>query len=164
MPKKLKQWGTLILFIAICQGAGAIGSLFTFASLSTWFVTLAQPSFAPPNWVFGPVWTILYTLMGIALYIVWQKRGISPIRAQARTRGVRLFWIHLFFNALWSILFFGVQSPLYALIDIVVLWVLLVATTFYFFRVSTWAGVIMLPYLAWVSFASVLNAAIVFLN
>ena len=154
MPKTKGQWGMLVFFIALCHLAGIIGSFFTFEAIPTWYAMLQKPSFSPPNWVFGPVWTTLYTLMGIAVYIVWQKRG----------KGVRLFWIHLFFNALWSILFFGLQNPLYALVEIVVLWALLLATMMLFFRTSKTAGWLLVPYLVWVTFASVLNAAIVLLN
>lgn len=154
MPKTRGQWGILLLFIVLCHLAGIIGSFFTFEAIPTWYSTLTKPSFAPPNWVFGPVWTTLYTLMGVSVYLVWQKRG----------NGVRLFWVHLFFNALWSILFFGLQNPLYALIDIAVLWVLLLVTIVLFFRTSPTAGWLLVPYLLWVSFASLLNLFIVLLN
>lgn len=161
---RLKRWGVLLLFILICQGAGIIGSFFTFDAIPTWYATLMRPSFSPPNWVFGPVWTTLYTLMGVAAFLVWKQLGLSPVVAKARSRGLSIFWIHLFFNALWSVFFFGFHSPLLALVDIVLLWILLLITIQYFFRVSRGAGTLLLPYLAWVSFASVLNMAIVLLN
>ena len=154
MPKRFSEWGTLLFFILICEGAGALGSLFTAGSVATWYVTLVRPSFSPPNWVFGPVWGLLYLFMAIAVFLVWKKRG----------EGLMLFWAQLFLNALWSPLFFGLQNPLIALFDIVLLWMLILVTTFFFFRTSRASGALMLPYLAWVSFASVLNAAIVLLN
>jgi len=164
MPNSAKQWGILILFIVLCQGAGIIGTFVTFDAIPTWYATLVRPSFSPPNWIFGPVWTTLYTLMGVSAYLVWAKRGLPPTKATIRTKGLWIFWVHLFFNALWSLLFFGLQSPLLALVDIAVLWVLLVASMFYFFRISKTAGALLVPYLVWISFASVLNAAILLLN
>ena len=154
MLKSLKDWGTLVFFILICEGAGALGSLFTAGSVATWYVTLARPSFSPPNWVFGPVWGLLYLFMAVAAFLVWKKRG----------KGLTLFWAQLFLNALWSPLFFGLQNPLLALLDIALLWILILLTTVFFFRTSRVSGTLMLPYLAWVSFASILNAAIVLLN
>lgn len=156
MPATARQWGILILFVLLCHTAGIIGSFFTIDAIPTWYQTLHKPSFSPPNWVFGPVWLTLYTLMGAAVFLVWKKHGTI--------RAFWLFWVHLFFNALWSVLFFGLQSPRYALVDIGVLWVLLGITTVLFFRLSRVAGWLLVPYLLWVTFASILNMAIVLLN
>lgn len=165
MSNRLKHLGVLVLFIILVQLAGIIGSFFTIDAIGNWYVFLDKPSFSPPNWVFGPVWIILYTLMATATFLIWKKRhGLRPSQAQARDKGFWLFWVHLLFNALWSILFFGLQNPLWALIDIGVLLVLICAVTFYYFRVSSIAGLLMIPYILWVSFATVLNLGIYLLN
>ncbi len=150
----------LIIAILICEGAGVLGSLFTAPAIPTWYVTLAKPSFSPPNWVFAPVWTTLFVMMGVAAFLVWNKGLAQP--------GVKLalgmFALQLLFNFLWSAMFFGLRSPLAGLIDIAALWVTLATTIWLFFRISTLAGALLLPYLAWVSFASALNFAIWRLN
>lgn len=149
-----------IVAVLICEGAGLIGSIFTRAGLNGWFQTLNKPSFNPPGWVFGPVWTVLYALMGIAAAMIWQHRDTDP---EARP-ALRMFGVHLALNVLWSAAFFGARSPLAALINIVALWVALVATIQRFARISGRAAGLMLPYLAWTTFATVLNAAIWRLN
>lgn len=140
--------------------AGAVGSLFTGRSVSTWYATLDKPSFNPPSAVFGPVWTALYVMMGIALFLVWRKgaasAGVGPALAVSA--------VQLVLNALWSFAFFGARSPLAGAVVIVLLWVAILASIILFFRVSSWAAVLLLPYLLWVSFASVLNFSIYFLN
>lgn len=143
----------LILSIGICLGAGIIGSFFTVSSIPNWYVTLNKPSFSPPNWIFGPVWTILYILMGYTLYLVWVKRSVPTI-----------FWIQLILNAIWSIIFFGMKNPVLALADIVALWIAIILTIKVFYKINKLAGQLLFPYLAWVSFASILNIAIVLLN
>ena len=164
MPKNTRQWGLLLLFIAIAQGAGLLGTFFTVEAVSGWYQTLSQPSFAPPNWVFGPVWTFLYTLMGIAIYRVWQKRGVSPKKAIARSRGIKTYFLQLAVNASWSIVFFGMKNIGGALVIIIALLVLIVATMRHFFKVDAYAGWLFIPYLVWVSFATLLNAYIYLLN
>jgi len=157
---KLKDGVKLAISILICQGAGFIGSLFTRPSIPTWYATLEKPSFTPPNWVFAPVWITLFALMGISLFIIW-RRGL----AEKKTRkALGIFGVQLTFNILWPALFFGLKSPLAGLIDIVVLWVLIVLTFFYFFKISKTAGALLLPYLLWVSFAVALNVSIWRLN
>lgn len=152
-----KNLPKLIFAIGICLGAGILGSFFTVSSPSagglTWYFTLNKPFFSPPNWVFGPVWTILYILMGISLYLVWIKREVPGI-----------FWIQLILNALWSMIFFGLKNPSAALIDIIALWIAIVLTIKAFSKINKLAANLLYPYLAWVSFASVLNLAIVLLN
>jgi tryptophan-rich sensory protein len=141
--------------------AGAAGALFTTAdSLNNWYAKLNKPAFNPPNWLFGPVWTTLYILMGIAAFLVWRK-GLDnkPVR-------LALVWflVQLALNALWTPLFFGLHSPLLALADIVLLLGAIVLTVFYFLKVSRPAGLLLVPYLAWVTFATSLNFAIYLLN
>ncbi len=150
MPKDFPK---LTLSIGLCLGAGIVGSFFTFSAIPTWYAALAKPSFSPPNWVFGPVWTILYILMGISLYLVWLKKKVPTV-----------FWIQLILNVAWSIIFFGMKNPTLALVDIAVLWVAIVLTIKSFSKINNLAGQLLYPYLTWVSFASILNLKIVILN
>jgi translocator protein len=149
----------LVGWVALCFGAAAVGSVFTARSVGTWYVELAKPSWTPPSWVFGPAWTLLYLMMAVSAWIVWRS---GPPSAVAGPLG--LFLSQLAVNVAWSVLFFGLRSPLLGLIDIGVLWLLIVATMIAFFRVSAVAGGLLVPYLAWVSFASALNFAIWRLN
>jgi translocator protein len=143
----------LIGCMAICEFAGLVGSLAMIESLPTWYSSLHKPSFSPPGWIFGPVWTILYLLMGIALYLVLRKGFSAP--------GVKIavivFGVQLILNAVWSFLFFGAESTLLGLIDIVLLWVAILVTIGAFARVSKPAALLLVPYILWVSFAAVLN-------
>lgn len=150
---------SLAVSVLISQAAGAVGSIFTISNIPTWYATLAKPEWNPPNWIFGPVWTTLYTLMGVAAYLVWRYRN-------SREGKVALFvyGIQLALNAIWSVLFFGLRNPALAFAEILVLLAFIIATTVLFWRVDRRAGILMLPYVAWVSFASVLNFAIWQLN
>jgi tryptophan-rich sensory protein len=150
----------LIISLVVCQMAGVIGSIFTVRSVTTWYLTLKKPFFTPPSWVFGPAWITLFVLMGIALYRVWAKGTPAPAIKIALT----VFFVQLLFNVLWSIAFFGLRNPLLGLLDIGLLWILILVTLALFFRVDRAAGLLLVPYLLWVSFASVLNGAIYFLN
>ena len=150
----------LIISIVVCQAAGAVGALFTGRSVSTWYATINKPSFTPPSWVFGPVWISLYLMMGFALFLVW-NRGIS---SEGVRLAVCLFAIQLFLNAAWSPAFFGMQSPAIGLVVIILLLVAIIATVVAFVRISFPAALLMIPYLLWVSYATILNAAIVYLN
>jgi len=154
------DWKKLIASIVVCQLAGLLGAIFTSSAIPTWYTTLEKPLFVPPEWTFSVVWTFLYLLMGLALYIVWRKGWDR--------RDVRLatcvFGIQLFLNFLWSVLFFGLRSPLLGIIEIVFLWFAIVATIWLFYRISRPAGVLLMPYLAWVSFAALLNYYIWLLN
>lgn len=144
----------IFVSILICEAAGIIGSIFTVSSVKTWYVTdLVKPSFNPPSWVFGPVWTTLFLLMGVALYLVWQKKKIS-----------KWFWIQLLLNILWSVLFFGLKRPDWAFLEIMVLWIAILKTILEFGKVDKRAARLLLPYLLWVSFASILNLAVARLN
>lgn len=155
-----KDWAALIACIAVCQLAGGIGSFFTSAAIPGWYAELLKPSWAPPDWVFGPVWITLYTLMGIALFLVWRERAKNRVTGLA----LYVFFLHLVLNALWSVLFFGLKSISGAFIEIMVLWGSILATMVLFWFVRRAAALLLLPYLAWVSSAVVLNYAILFLN
>lgn len=150
----------LAISIFICQCAGFVGSLFTRAAIGQWYVFLNKPSFTPPNWIFAPVWTLLYVLMGIAAYLVW-RRGLAELGVK-RAMGVFLF--QLFLNSLWSIIFFGLRSILGGFVVIVLLWLAILCTIRAFFSISKLAAGLLIPYIAWVSFALILNWAIVLLN
>jgi benzodiazapine receptor len=150
----------LVVSIVACLAAGAIGSIFTRSAIPTWYVTLEKPFFNPPNWLFAPVWTLLYVLMGIAAFLVW-RRGLESRQVRI---ALIVFLIQLVLNALWSVAFFGLESPLYGLIVIVVLWVAILFTVLRFFSISFVASVLLWPYLLWVTFAAVLNESIWLLN
>lgn len=147
----------LIGSIILCLAAGVLGSLFTLQSVPTWYSALNKPSFSPPNFVFAPVWTALYVLMGISLYLVWNLK-------KKKTRAIQLFLFQLELNVLWSIIFFGFHSPLFAFGEIIILWISIFLTVRSFAKISKPAAYLLFPYLVWVSFASVLNLAIVILN
>lgn len=149
-----------LLFIAIAQVAGLIGTFFTLDAIPTWYLTLTKPSFAPPNWIFAPVWTTLYTLMGIAAARAWELRST---RTHAN-RGLNWYWAQLFLNALWSPVFFGAKHIGLAFIIIVMLWGAILMTIREFWKVNPGLGILLAPYLAWVSFASVLNYTLWMLN
>jgi translocator protein len=153
-----RPWSALSGFILAAFAAGAIGSWATFPAVRDWFPLLHKPSWNPPGWLFGPVWATLYVLMGVAIWRVWRTR--TPA-APALVRG---YFVQLAFNALWSVLFFGLKQPGWALADIVVLWSLLVWLQAGLWRVDRPAAAVWLPYVLWVSFATALNAAIVRLN
>ena len=152
----MKKIWKLFVSILLPFLASAIGGLFTASSVSSWYVTLIKPSFNPPSWIFGPVWPILYLLMGVSLYLVWIKKEDKKV--------FLIFGIQLFLNALWSILFFGIKSPLYAFIEIIFLWAAIMITIFYFYRINKISSYLLIPYILWVSFAAVLNFAIFLLN
>jgi tryptophan-rich sensory protein len=156
----MKKTLQLISAILLCQLAGIIGSIFTAPAIPIWYATLQKPSFNPPSWLFGPVWITLYALMGIALFLVWQKRKENKLVKSA----VILFLVHLILNATWSVIFFGLQNPFIAFIDILALWSMIIILTYQFSKIKKEAAYLLLPYLAWVSFAMVLNFAIWYLN
>lgn len=159
MHMKLMRIGQALGSIIVCQMAGVIGSLASFDAIDTWYRGLVRPSFAPPNWVFGPVWTLLYTLMGIAVFLVWEGK-----RSRNRTLGLWVFAIQLVLNASWSWFFFGLERLDLAFIIILVLLFAILVTMALFLRVSRAAMLLMVPYFAWVSFATLLNYAFWRLN
>lgn len=146
--------------IGLCQLAGIVGSFFTMPSIPTWYAGLAKPFFTPPNWLFGPVWITLYTLMGISLYLVWQK----GFKGRDSKIALSVFGVQLFFNSIWSIVFFGLQAPFYGFVVIAVLWAAIVATIVLFYKISKKAGLLLLPYITWVTLATALNFFIWTLN
>lgn len=150
----------LIVCLALAFSAAFIGSIFTREAVTDWYSTLNKPSFTPPDWLFGPVWTILYILMAISAFIVWQKGLANPAVRVA----LILYLIQLILNALWSVIFFGLELPLVAFIDIILLWSTIVVTILAFARVSITAALMLVPYMLWVSFATVLNFSIWLLN
>lgn len=147
--------------VVTCLAVGYFSGIVTRSSIETWYPTLIKPSFNPPNWIFAPVWSTLYILMGIAAGLVWDK--IESDKTIVKS-ALLLFAIQLALNALWSFLFFGLKNPMLAGIEIVVLWLMIYETYLKFTRINKIAGYLMLPYLAWVSFAMVLNATIWYLN
>jgi benzodiazapine receptor len=156
MPFLLK----LIMGVGLCLGAGLVGSLFTSSNIPTWYAQIQKPAFAPPNWVFGPVWTLLFILMGIAFALIWGKYGTVPGAGGALV----IFLVQLLFNILWSAAFFALRSPLFGLIDISILLVLIFITIVCFHRVSYLGSYLLIPYAIWVSFATILNISIFVLN
>ena len=150
----------LIVAILVCQLAGFVGSIFTSPAISGWYASIQKPLFNPPNWVFAPVWTTLFLLMGISLYLIWDK-GLEKKDVKL---AVSVFGVQLALNIVWSFLFFGLQSPFLAFIEIVLLWIAILATIILFYRISKKAGLLLAPYLLWVSFAAFLNYSIWILN
>lgn len=153
-----RPYVSLLLFILGAFAAGTIGSLATFSSVGSWYPTLQKPSWTPPSAVFGPVWTTLYVLMGIAAWRAWRRAG------EASGAVLRPYVAQLVLNALWSVLFFGLRNPTLALVDVIALWILLALIQVRFWRIDRLAAALWLPYLIWVSYATALNAAIVRLN
>jgi len=154
----MNKYIKLIIALVIPFIASTIGSIFTASSVSTWYQTLNKPIFNPSGWIFGPVWTLLYLLIGIALYLVWIDKSKNKEKAYW------VFGIQLGLNALWSVLFFGLQSPLLAFIEIIFLWAAILMTIIYFYKINKKTIYLLVPYILWVSFAAVLNFAIMILN
>ncbi len=150
----------LIVSILITEGAGGIGSIFTVGAIPTWYATLIKSAITPPNWLFAPMWTTLYFLMGIALYLVWNK-GIGQ---KGILLAVTLFAIQLAMNVLWSILFFGLHSLLYGAIEIVFLWFFIISNIIEFYPIDKKAAYMLFPYIAWVTVATMLNITLLFAN
>lgn len=150
----------LIISLIVTFTAAALGSYFTTPNISTWYASLNKPFFSPPEWVFAPVWSLLYILMAIALYLVWKKD--SP--QQDKTKAIILYAIQLSLNALWSVIFFGMREPGIALAEIVVLETVIILTALSFRKMSKVATCLFIPYIIWVGFAAILNLSIVVLN
>ncbi len=157
MPK-IKKIHLLIFAILLCEGVGILGSIFTFQSIPNWYQYLNKPSFSPPNYVFGPVWTTLYALMGTSLYIVWMSKN------KTKDVALKFFYLQLFLNFIWTPIFFGLKNPGFGLIVIISMWISIVVTIVKFQKISKPASYLLYPYLLWVSFASVLNYYIWILN
>jgi tryptophan-rich sensory protein len=159
MMKNRNSLWMLVLFVAVCFAVAGFGAVFTNSSVGSWYPTLRKPSWNPRAWVFAPVWSALYLMIAIAAWIVWRKRGFGGAAG-----ALGLFALQLALNAAWTPLFFGLRNPLAGLLDIVPLWVAILATVVSFWKISPAAGAILLPYWLWVSFAAVLNFAIWRLN
>ena len=157
---KLKHFFQFLFAFILCQGAGAVGSVYTIPAIPGWYASLQKPLFSPPDWVFAPVWSILFTLMAIAASLVWAKGLKEP----AVRKGLIVFVAQLALNSFWCFLFFGLRSPGFGLIEIFVLWFAILITILQFLKVSRWAAWLMTPYLLWVSFACGLNLGSFLLN
>src|SRR4030042_4205935 len=143
---KINNFGKLIISVLVCLSAGFIGSVFTTPSIPALYATLNKPSFNPPNWLFAPVWTTLFILMGIAAFLIWRK----GLKKKAVKNALIIFLLQLVFNHLWSFLFFKFHSPFWALMDIAVLWVLILLILIKFWKIGKVAGILLIPYLLWV--------------
>ena len=155
-----KKFLKLAASIVLCLLAGVIGSIFTSSSVGNWYRTLNKPIFNPPDWIFAPVWTLLYIMMGISLFMVWTAEMEKSLKRMA----FLIFAIQLILNILWSVLFFGLQNPVLSLIEIFVLWIAILIAILVFKKISILSAFLLMPYLAWVTFAAFLNYSIVTLN
>ena len=153
----MNKWLVLAGFIIVCLGVGVVSGVMTAGAMVDWYPTLNKPFFNPPSWVFAPAWTILYIMMAVAAWRVW-------LAGPSSKPALNLFFIQLVLNFLWSVFFFGLHSPALALIDIIAMWIMIALTMRAFFKIARPAGWLLVPYLAWVSFAAVLNASIWWLN
>jgi len=150
----------LVAFIVLCEFAGLFGSIFTFSSIPTWYASLNKPAFTPPGWLFGPVWTVLYFLMGISAYMIYESRS----RKQNARKALFAFGAQLVLNVLWTVAFFGLRSTQLGLVAIILLWIAIAATIIEFARVRRGAALILVPYILWVTFAAFLNYFVLILN
>lgn len=150
----------LLVSYILTFSSALIGSLVTYPAISAWYAELNKPPFNPPNWIFGPVWTFLYVLMGASLYLFWRAKNKKSVVK----KGLLFFGTQLALNTVWSILFFGLKNPFLAIVDIIALWSMILLTIHHFRKTSSVAGWLLVPYLAWVTFASVLNYFIWVLN
>jgi tryptophan-rich sensory protein len=160
----MKNIISLVFCVSICLAVGGLSGYATQSSITTWYLALNKPFFNPPNWIFGPVWTLLYIFMGIALWLIWNSEIKSPEDNKTRSKAIIVFVVQLFLNFLWSILFFGMKSPFFALIDIVLMLIAITITIIIFRKINTKTTWLLVPYFAWVSFATLLNASILVLN
>ncbi|OQA31167.1 MAG: TspO/MBR family protein [archaeon ADurb.Bin336] len=149
----------LFALIILCEVVGSIGVIFTYPAIPTWYAFINKPFFSPPNWLFAPAWIILFLLMGVALYLILESKSSNQ-----KNLAIILFAMQFFFNVLWSFLFFGLKSPLLGLIGIIVLWFSILATILSFYKISKKAAYLLIPYILWVSFATILNLAILLMN
>lgn len=150
-----QQFAGLIVAILFCFAVAGTGGLITAPRIPDWYAGLVKPDWTPPDWIFGPVWTVLYVMMAVAAWLVWRQSGFAGAKTP-----LALFAIQLALNSLWSVLFFGFRNPGGAAIEIVLLWAAILATLLAFWRRSPWAGMLLVPYLGWVTFAGVLNITI----
>ena len=158
-PKRSRDLLSLFAFIILCLAVSAGGGAITATSVDTWYQALEKPPFNPPNWVFAPVWTALYILMGIAAWRVWRLRSF-----EATLKAFAVFGVQLCLNLAWSFLFFGLQRTDLALVEIVILFCAIITNTIMFWRIERLAGLLFVPYVAWVTYATMLNASLWLLN
>lgn len=151
----------IIVTVAICLAVGYFSGMETRSAILDWYPTLVKPSFTPPNWVFAPVWTLLYIMMGVAAGLVWDRFSFDK---GAVKKALVFFIVQLVLNAIWSYLFFGLHNPMLAGLEIILLWLMIYETYFQFTKINKVAGYLLVPYLVWVAFAAVLNASIWWLN
>lgn len=161
--------GKIFRFIASIAKVGVasiIGAFFTTPAIGTWYATLTKPALNPPNWIFGPVWTILYICMGVAVFLVWSSWAETPEGGEKKKKrnALIIFDVQLALNVLWSVLFFGLHSPFAAFLEIIVLWCMIAWTIIVFYPISRAAAYLLVPYILWVSFASYLNYSLWMLN
>ena len=156
----MKSFLKLLASIIVCHTAGFIGSIFTTPAIPDWYTGLTKPIFNPPNWIFFPVWITLFLLMGISLYLVWSG-GLEDEKVK---QAVIIFAVQLLLNIAWSLLFFGLKSPFLAFLEIIILWIVILINIVQFYSISKTAGLLLLPYILWVSFAAILNFFIFTLN
>ncbi len=156
----VRRAATYVTWIATCEGAGLLAALATAPQVSTWYAGLAKPAWTPPGWLFGPVWIALYAAMGVAAARVWIRQRTT----RTGRRSLAAFVLQLVLNAAWSFLFFGLHSPVLGLVDIVIMWGVIVTLVLWWWRLERPSSLLLVPYLAWVSFAAALNAAIWRLN
>jgi len=157
---KNKKFFRLVISLLLPQLSGGIGALFTFRAISSWYQFLNKPSFSPPNWLFGPAWTSLYILMGISSFLIWQEKE----KNEKVGKILKIYFLHLFLNAAWSIFFFGLRNVLLGFLGIIILWLVIGYLLISFYKIKKVAALLWLPYFLWVSFAGILNFAILKLN
>ena len=154
----VKKLAALGFFLFVPLLIGFLGSVFTTPAIPSWYASLNKPFFNPPSWLFAPVWTLLYLMMGYAAYLIFQSES------KMKSRALKYFWLQLAANFFWSYIFFGLRNPLLAFLDIILLWILIYKTKLEFSKISKTAGSLLIPYLLWVSFAAILNLSIILLN
>jgi tryptophan-rich sensory protein len=171
---KIQKPLKLVFLIILCEIIGSLGSIFTLPNITGWYANLAKPFFSPPNWLFGPVWTILFLLMGVAFYLILEAKNASKSKnknskanekySPQQKTAITLFGIQFFFNVLWSYLFFGLKSPFLGFVGIIFLWLSIVVTIISFYQVSKKSAYLLVSYILWVSFAGILNFSVMILN
>ena len=157
----MSKYLRIIYCVAICLAVGYLSSNVTQSSISTWYPEIKKPIFNPPSWVFAPVWTMLYIMMGVAAGMVWNKLESNE---ELVKKGLLFFTVQLLLNALWSYLFFGLNNILLAFLEIILLWLIIYETYNIFKQIDKKASYLLIPYLAWVGFATILTGTIYFLN
>jgi len=152
------KWLSLVLFLGVCLSIGFAGSVFTFSSVNSWYLQINKPIYTPPNWLFGPVWTTLFIMMGISGWLAWENNK------KPKSNAFIYYFAQLGLNLLWSIIFFGLRSPFVASVEIIILWVFIFLSIKSFAKINKIASFLLYPYIIWVSFAAFLTVSIYFLN